>query len=153
MNTDDEKSPRPRGYPGALRTTVRNNSSAYGYSLAITVAFGLVSAISGSPSTLDAFVFLIGSAAGFAAVETAASRGFRRPAPPREREEVVVMSGAMDLLSVGASAGVAAAAAHAPGSVSWALGGFCATATFLLVGAVDVLLARRAEESSGPPGS
>lgn len=153
MTQDKERSARPRGFPGALRTTVRNNSSAYGYSLAITVAFGLLAAAYSAPSTTQTFVFLVGAAAGFVAIEAAASRGFRRPSPPREQEQVVVMSGAMDMLAVLAAAGVATGAARTPVPVAgWALGGFLATTTFLLVGGVEVLLAREAEESpSSPP--
>lgn len=153
MATDNERSPRPRGFPGALRTTVRSNSSAYGYSLAITVAFGLVAAVHGSPSTLETFVFLIGATGGFVSIEAAASRGFRRPSPPREQEQVVVMSGAMDVFAVLAAAGAATGAARTPApTVAWALGGFLATTTFLLVGGVDILLAREAGESpSSPP--
>lgn len=152
MAKNNERTPRPRGFPSALRTTVRSNSSAFGYSLSITVAFGLVAAVHGSPSTLQTFVFLVGGTAGFVAVEAAASRGFRRPTPPREQEQVVVMSGAMDMFAVLAAAGAATGAARTPApTVSWALGGFLATTVFLLVGGVDILLARGAEESPHSP--
>lgn len=152
MAKDNERSPRPRGFPSALRTTVRSNSSAYGYSLGITVAFGLVAAVHGSPTTLETFVFLIGATAGFVSVEAVASRGFRRPTPPREQEQVVVMSGAMDMFAVLAAAGAATGAARTPApTVGWALGGFLATTVFLLVGGVDVLLAREAGESQKSP--
>lgn len=153
MATDNERTPRPRGFPSALRTTVRSNSSAFGYSLTVTVAFGLVSAVHGSPSTPQIFVFLVGATAGFVSIEAAASRGFRRPTPPREQEQVVVMSGAMDMFAVLAGAGAATGAARTPvPTAGWALAGFLATTVFLLVGGVDVLLAREAQESpSSPP--
>lgn len=148
MATDE--STEPRAYPDALRSTVRNNSSAYGYSLSITTSFGLVSALHGAPKVLDAFLFLCGAAVAFILVETVASRGFRQPVRG-EREGVMVLGGAMDLFAVLAAAGAAIGAAYISGWPGWLVGGYAATTTYLLVGGIDVLLARRIEKAHISP--
>lgn len=60
-----------------------------------------------------------------------------------DSDRVVLIRGAVDLLSVGAAVGAAALLAPIPGLVVWPLTAFGTTATSLLVGGVDVLIARR----------
>ena len=53
-----------RGYADGLRTGVRNNSSAYGYSVLATVGFAVVSSRVGAPSLGDLFWFVAGASSG-----------------------------------------------------------------------------------------
>lgn len=143
-----------RVYFSAMRGSVRNNASAFGYSLMITTSFGLVNTFAGSSGLLRIFLFLFGAATAFIAVEAYVSGGFRRRVGS-EPSNIVVLTGAMNLLAVAAGASAAAASAQLPGIASWAVGGFAATLVYLLVDGVDVLLARltaeRTEESADRP--
>lgn len=139
--TEDQSSTLRRVYVSAMRGSVRNNASAFGYSLMITMAFALVNTFAGAVGLLRIFLFLFGAATAFIAVEAYVSSGFRRHVGS-EPSNVVVLTGAINLLAVAAGASASAAAAQLPGLASWAVGGFVATIAYLLVDAVDVLLAR-----------
>lgn len=130
-------------YGSGVRTTLRNNATAYGFSISVTAAFGLLASSHQQASfPLQALLFAGGAVAAFLLVEAVASRLFRRRAPS-ETDSVIMISGAVDALSALASVGAASALSLVPGIVSWPLTAFGATLAYLLVGGLDVLIARR----------
>lgn len=129
-------------YSKAVRTALGNNSTAYGFSVSITSAYGLVSTSHGSASALQTVAFAVGASGAFVLVALTLARGFRER-PLDESETMASIAGVIDLVSVIAAVGVAVAAAHIPGTVGWALCSFLVTLTYLVVGGLDVLLARR----------
>ena len=44
-------------YTSAVRTSIANNASAYGYSVMITASFGVLAGAGGGPSFVDVFIF------------------------------------------------------------------------------------------------
>lgn len=127
-----------------VRTSLTNNASAYGFSVTITCAFGLVNGTHRPDDyTLPILLFAAGAGVAFVAVEMAASRAFERLSQGRGDRELL-LRGAFDLVAVLIAVGVAAAAARVPGTLAWPVTAFTATAAFLLAGGADVLLARRA---------
>ncbi|MQA15175.1 MAG: hypothetical protein GEV09_13690 [Pseudonocardiaceae bacterium] len=131
-------------YGSGVRTTLRQNATAYGFSISITAAFGLVTSSHQQASfPLQSVLFAGGAVVAFLLVELVASRLFKRGGRT-EPESVVMISGAVDALSVLASLGAASALSQLPGIASWPLTGFAVTLVYLLVGGLDVLVARRA---------
>lgn len=143
---------RPAGYALAmqlyllgLRTSMRNNATAYGYSVAITCTLAAAQANAGPITTPRLFAFLAGAAIGFVAVEAVASNMFQ----VREREDpaqVVVLGSAFSLFSI--SAGVAAglpATWWLGGWTAWLAAGCASTVVYVLVVGIEMSLARKAE--------
>ena len=64
-----------RRYKRGLHASVRNNASAYGFSVTITASFGLLTSALGTPTALEIFAFAGGAVAAFALVEFVLSRG------------------------------------------------------------------------------
>lgn len=105
-------------YGSGVRTTLRNNATAYGFSISVTAAFGLLASSHQQASfPLQALLFA---------------------------------GGAVDALSVLASVGAASALSLVPGVAAWPLTAFVATLAYLLVGGMDVLIARRVARTGGP---
>lgn len=126
-----------------VRTALRNNATAYGFSIAITTAYGLVSA-AGGPVTAPATVsFAVGAAVAFVLVGGL----FVASAPSgslSETGQVVTISGGIDLLSVAAAVAAAFGLSRVPAFWAWPLTGAGAASAYLLVGGLDVLVARAA---------
>jgi hypothetical protein len=134
-----------RDYAAGLRTGVRNNSSAYGYSVLATVGFAALNARIGSPTLGDLFRFVVGASAGFSAVEAAASRGFRNELRG-DRSDVVVIGSAINLASIASGLGtVIGVAMVTSGWVAWLVAPCAGTIVYLLVVGLEMAFARRAE--------
>jgi hypothetical protein len=109
----------------------------------ITATFGLVShAHPGGDFTVHVLMFASAAALAFLGTELVASRMFREVSSD-ERERVVFVGGAMDVLSILAALGCATAVAQVPGPASWPMAAAASTLVFLLVGGLDILVARR----------
>lgn len=130
-------------YGSAVRTTMRNNATAYGFSISITAAFSLATSASGGRAdVVPTFLFAVGAVLAFIGTGAVLSQ-YPHTRGREDSGDVVLVSGAVDLLSVLAAIGAAALLAFVPGTVLWPLTGFGTTAVFLFVGGLDVLIARR----------
>lgn len=138
----------PAAYVRGLQTSVRNNSSAYGFSVMITASLAVLQSLVASPKVGQLFLFLIGAVAAMVLVELVASKGFTermRGEPP----EVVALGSAFSLLSVSLAVGTAALTGEIVDTgAAWPLGSFLATLAYLVVVAVEMALA----ETVGPAG-
>lgn len=142
-----------------MNTSIRNNSSAYAYSVLITATFGIAQSYGGSASTGHVFAFVVGAALAFAVAEAVVSGFFRNRMRP-ERSEVVVLGSAFALVSVTGGLGVSTLTAWALTGhwVRWAVTPFTGTIAYLVLSGVEMGLALRAEQKSedsggGPDGS
>lgn len=137
--------------PGAqlrtgLRTSVVNNSSAFAFSIMITGSFGLLSRSEGSATAAEIFAFGMLAVAGFAALEALASNAFKRR-PETFPVEVTMLGTAFSFLSVAAGYGGATlAGALLDDAGAWLLGGFLASALFVLGEASEMALVEPFEE-------
>lgn len=98
------------GYLRGLRASVGNNASAYGFSVTITAAFGLLTSSLGAPTAPEIFAFAVGAVAAFALVELVVSRGFKHGLEDEPRS-VKELGSSISILSVG----MAIACAYAVG--------------------------------------
>ncbi len=127
-----------------LQASVRNNATAYGFSVMITGTAAILVSQLGSPTVGQIFMLGMGAVAGFVAIDGAATRGFRERTRG-EPADVVVVGSAMGFFSVGLGLGAAALTAEAlDGDAAWPVGGFVATLAYLLVVGIEMALAERA---------
>lgn len=137
----------------ALSTAVSGNATAFGFSVTITVTFGVVEHFRGSPTLLELLLFGIAGALSVGILEGLVTRGFRRRvgAVP---SEVTMLGTSLDVVSV--SAGVGAAmlvGALLHGVAAWPAGSFTAAATYMLVQTGEILLAETIQRRRGDPGA
>ncbi len=129
------------------QTALRNNATAYGYSVTITASFGLLTRVLGSASVGEIFLFAAGALVSFALLEAAITRGFRER-PSGESPDVIALGSSISFLSVGGGLGVCLAEVEVfGGTASWFLGSFAGTLAFLMLVGVEIFLARRIKRS------
>ncbi len=142
---DDEGTPHRSPYVlvRSMRSTVGRESTTFGFSILVTVTFGMVQHVHGSPTVFHIALFAIGAVLSFSLLEAILSRGFRRPMP-QHHTQVLALGTAFNVLSV--LAGFAAGwlvARFVPGASAWALSPFVAAVVYLLAESVEAALAER----------
>jgi hypothetical protein len=129
-------------YRKRLRGSVAQSAAPYGYTLTIWTSGAIVAHVQGVPATVHALVFAGGAILAFMLIGVLA---FGRPEhllrPPRE--PAVEVWGAFHLPVVGAAVGLATVIAHGVENavVCWLLVGFLSTASYLLLIALQFMLA------------
>lgn len=138
-------------YGSGLLTALRNNATAYGFSISITASYGMVSvAHPKSLSVLQTALFAAGAALAFAMIGVTATHLVRRMTRPQS-ERALIMAGTFDLVSIVAAVGIAAACSQIPGAIAWVITAFATSLIYFLVGGLDVLVAHRAARRSEAP--
>jgi hypothetical protein len=74
-----------------VRTSIANNTSAYGFSLTVAGSYASLAKVHGDPSWVELFLFLVGSCVGFATVNAVSTRLFRKESP--DEPELVITLG------------------------------------------------------------
>ena len=144
----DGRSPQRR-YRRGLHASVRNNASAYGFSVTITASFGLLTSVLGTPTALKIFAFAGGAVAAFALVEFVVSGGYRRNLE-NEPPNVKDVGSSVSVLSVGlAMAGAYVVGRVLGGFAAWPVGSFVATAIYLFLFGVELGFIERLSHGRG----
>ena len=143
MTEEDEAERGVAAVGRAVRTALRNNATAYGYSITITVSYGLVAGKSALASPLETLSFGIAAALGFAAFGALAVIIFRS-GRVSETGQIATISGIVDFAAVLAAVFVALGLSRIGGFWAWSITGAGASVTYLLVGGLDILVARAA---------
>lgn len=128
-------------YGRAVRTALGNNATAYGFSISITAAYGLLSGPQSTVTAAETIGFALGAAFAFAVVGAAFMIVFSQGSLG-ENAQIATISGGVDVLSIGCAVGAAYLLARLPGEWVWPLTGASTVATYLIVGGLDVLVAR-----------
>lgn len=133
-------------FAAGLRTSIRNNSSAYGFSILATVTLGWLSSKHGPPGVAELFLFAAGGAGGFIVVEAAGSKLFTERMRG-EAPETVVLGSAFNILSISAALGAALGiSAWLPQPWVWAMAAMAASLVFILGAGLEIMLAHGLEE-------
>jgi hypothetical protein len=127
-------------YRRASRQALSLSIGPYGYTLTIWTSGSVLTHARGLPTTVEALLFMSGAVVAFALVGVAS---FGRPTA---RVEVDARAPALwagfHLLSIGGAIGAVTLVAHLfDGGGAWPLGGFAATAAYLLALAAQLTLA------------
>jgi hypothetical protein len=119
-------------YRSDLRNVVGSSASAYGYTLTIWSTGMVLSHAYGPPTPPLVFSFFLGAVLAFAAVGILAFGGVTVEFGVEPSH--VQLWGSFRFLSVGVAVGVAwLASAYPPSLPGWPLGGFLATASYLIM--------------------
>lgn len=125
----------------SMGESTRHNSLAYGYSLALGGSFGVLN-LENKTTPLSMVLFGIAGALPFSILNPLVTRGYRTRV---EREPPIVLSlgSSFGFVSVAGAVGVALFFGWLLGGLAaWAVGSFCASATYLLLSGVELVLAR-----------
>lgn len=126
-----------------LASSTRHNALAYGYSLVTTGAFGAVAALGGAPDVPDIFLFAVAGSVTFTLATVGLTRGFR-VGQEDEPRVVHALAASFGLISVTGGIGLATLVGWAAdGWVAWLVAPFAASSVYLLLSALEVVLARR----------
>ncbi|MDR7300074.1 hypothetical protein [Haloactinomyces albus] len=106
-------------------------------------AYGLINGASGPAAAWETMAFALGAAIAFVLVGLVFVMLFQEGSLG-EGGQVETMSGAIDLLSIIVAVAVAYGLSRIPGFFGWPLTALGTVITYLLVGGLDVLLARSA---------
>lgn len=131
-----------------LASSTRHNALAYGYSLTISGAFGVIESLDHTPRVGDVFLFGLGAALTFTLASAGITKGFR---VRREDEPQVVqaMGASVELVSVSGGIGAAALVGWAAsGWIAWLVGPFAASSAYLFLAALELAVARRVSEEA-----
>jgi hypothetical protein len=127
----------------ALRATVAASAAPYGYTLTVWTSGAVLSHARGIPSAAAALLFLAGAVAAYALVAGLAVRGSQQRLVLEPRHAAVW--GGLHLFSVGLAIGAASLVAQfVTNPAAWPLGGFLATALYLIVSAGQLAFAHAA---------
>lgn len=133
-----------------IRTSVRNNLTAYGFTVMVTSSFGVLAATVGAPTVGHVFLFAGGAVTGVTAVEAIASRGFKMRMRG-EPSEVVVLGSAFGFVSAGLGIGAATLCGELLGGwLAWYTGPLAASTVYVLASGVEMALAHTAQEGHTP---
>jgi hypothetical protein len=152
--TDDDDQDRD-ARPGsrmdrAFRSTVGRESTAFGFSILMTVSFAMVQHHHGAPVPADIVRFALGAVASFTLLEAALSRGFRR-AMPQHRTRVLALGTALNVISVGGGLAASALLASVLGTgAAWLLAPFAAATAYLVLESLETFAAERIEDAAWP---
>jgi hypothetical protein len=140
--TSDELRAAHKHFVRGLGESTRHNALAYGYSLALTGTFGLLTILDRKPHVLDVFLFGIGASITFAIANAGVTHGFRVRVE-REPPIVLAFGSSFGVFSVSGSLGVAALVAWGlQGWGAWLVAPFACSGCYLLLSALEFVLAR-----------
>ncbi|WP_337061017.1 hypothetical protein [Kineococcus sp. G2] len=133
----------------ALRSTVGRESTTFGFSILVTVTFGLLQATEGSPDAWRVFLYAFGAVMSFTLLEGVLSKGFRGPMP-QHRTRTLALGTSLNIVSVLAALGVAYLLARWIDHVAlWAVAPFVAGVVYLVVESAEAAGAERLLTSAG----
>jgi hypothetical protein len=133
----------------ALGSSVRGNSTAFGFSIMITLTFGAVQSLRGTPSLAELVLFGLGAALAVGAFEAAVTRGFRESVE-KVSERADMLGTALNFASVAGAVGAAIGIAELVGGVViWPLAPAVAATVYVLVEAAEIFVAERLEGEEG----
>ncbi|GIG27697.1 hypothetical protein Cma02nite_02970 [Cellulomonas marina] len=141
----------PSGGPvgRALRSTVGRESTTFGFSILVTVTFGLLQAEEGSPDTIRIVLYAVGASLSFTVLEAVLSRGFRT-AMPQHRTRVLALGTSMNVLSVLGGLGAAWLLARATSHVTvWLVAPFVAGIVYLVLESLETAWGERVARARG----
>lgn len=125
----------------SIGTSVHGNSPAYGFSIMITVSFGMLTSLLGTPRVVEMLLFGLAAAATVAVLEAAVTRGFRKTIDDAH-EEVQMLGTALNFVSVAAGVGTALAVGELLGGViAWPVGACLAATAYVATESSEILLA------------
>jgi hypothetical protein len=128
-------------YANGLKTTVINNSVAYGYSITITAAIAVLAAGRGTPGVPEVLTFAGGALLAFTIVEVGVYLGLQHRLK-EETAEVKMLGSIFSFVSIGLAVGATWVSEQLLAQlVAWPVGGLVATLVYICVQALELAVA------------
>jgi hypothetical protein len=138
---------RPARYKSALRATIAASAGPYGYTLTIWTTGAVLSHARGIPGSPQALLFVVGAVVAYALVGGLTFGGYSEQLVPEPSRALVW--GDLHLFSVGLAIGAAELVVRfVTNGAAWPLGGFLATALYLLASASELAIAETGRASA-----
>jgi len=135
----------------AARSSIRGESTAFGFSIMITTTLAAVQLHHGSPGAVDLVLFALLAVAAFTTLEGMASRGFREPLPTH-RSIVATLGTAMNFVSVGLALLVALGLSDLIATdAAWIVCPAAAVMVYILAETVEIIIAEAIQRGRGDP--
>lgn len=135
----------------AFRSTVGRESTTFGFSILVTVTYGVVQGARGSPDTLDLMLYATGAVMSFTILELAFSRGLRETMP-QHATRVVARGTAANLLSVlGGVLGALLTSDLIGSDAAWPVSPFVAGIVYLALESLEIMAAEAYSRWRGEP--
>lgn len=139
----------PQTVVRGFRSTVGREATTFGFSILVTVVFGVVQRAEGPPDGAQLVLYASGAVLSFTLLEAVLSRGFTR-AMAQHHTEVVALGTAFNVISVlGALASAFGLAAALPPNVAWAVCPFVAGVVYLSLESLETALAEAVFQRRG----
>lgn len=122
-------------FRNGLAAALTATALPYGFTLTIWFTGEIVSHVHRPPDVPDAFLFIVGAAAGYGALRLWVGDVSARGAGIGSSH--VLRAGAIHLAGIMGAAGIATAAAQASTLTAWGLASFCSTVVYLVTVAVE----------------
>jgi hypothetical protein len=134
-----------------MRSTVGRESTTFGFSILVTVTFGLLQAMEGSPDAPRIFLYAVGAVMSFTLLEGILSGGFRRPMP-QHPTRTLALGTSLNVVSVLVGMAAALLLAEWMSHIAlWALAPFVAGIGYLVTESIEAAVAERVLVSAGHP--
>lgn len=122
-----------------MRSSVHGNAHAFGFSIAITVTFGVTTILQPPAAVLDLLGFALAGVAAFSLLNVVVALLLRGDDEPDSSERATLLGTATDFLAVGAAVGAAVGVNHlVSGGAAWLLGPFVAGAVYVIGQSVEL---------------
>lgn len=139
---------RYRIYLEGLKAATSGNAQAFGFSILISVSYGIVSAAESDPSIADQVGFALSAVAAFSLLNVLVAWLARREPVAIRSRAVLLVATATDFLAVGAGLGVVIGGTVIfTGLADWIVSPFVGAAVYLLVQAIELALGHEADQS------
>lgn len=131
-----------------LHASARGNAQAFGYSITVTVTFGVVAIAQPEHRPLQLLLFALAAVLAFSLLNVVVALGLRRAERTQPGERTLLIGTATDILAVGAAVGVSIGLSEmVHGTLLWGVAPFVAGVVYVLVQAVELAVGR--EEIEG----
>lgn len=139
---------RRRQLARGLNASVHGNAQAFGFSITVTVSFGVVSLLEPKPGVLDLFLFAMAGVLAFSLLNVLVVLRLRTGEKTEPGDRAVLIGTATDFVAVGAAVGSAIGIGTlVHGTLAWILTPFVGGAVYVLVQSVELAVGR--EQADG----
>lgn len=140
MTDPNNKSGLAGGFLRGLNASVTGNAQAYGFSITVTVTFGVVNAAESQPTRLELLCFAIAAVGAFSLLNVVVALT-NREGDPVTPQRALLLGTATDFVAVAAAIGVAiAVTVLVQGWAAWLLSPFLAGLVYVLVQSVELAI-------------
>lgn len=134
--------PRSLRLSTGFTISLRDNTSAYGYSVTITGSYAILNSLANGSSVGDIFAAALGAVAAFTIIQ-ACGLQLLRGLDEHASERTLLIARLMDVASVGAGMGCALVCGRLlSGPGAWFLGTFSASCIFVLMDSLEISLVK-----------